>query len=219
MQLDHVRIATVAFVLLVSGAAVFWLLPPAFVPRFNETVEGTNETVEGTVALIRSWGSWGVLGSIALMVVHSFVPFPAEIVACANGMVYGPFWGTVITWVGAMLGAAAAFGLARLLGWPFVRRILTAEHRERLAAWSSQRGAAALLISRFIPVIAFNLINYAAGLAGISWWTFLWTTGLGILPLTAVFTIMGDRLLTLPVWIWVLLGAVVLIGWIIVERR
>jgi uncharacterized membrane protein YdjX (TVP38/TMEM64 family) len=64
------------------------------------------------------------------------------------------------------------------------------------------RGAAVLLISRLIPVIAFNLINYAAGLAGISWWTFLWTTGLGILPLTALFTIMGDRLLTLPPWMW-----------------
>jgi uncharacterized membrane protein YdjX (TVP38/TMEM64 family) len=212
MQLGRVRIATVAFVLLVGVATAFWLLPPAFVPRFNDTVEGT-------VALIRSWGSWGVLGSIALMVVHSFVPFPAEIVACANGMIYGPLWGTVITWVGAMLGAAAAFGLARLLGWPFVRRILSAEHRERLAVWSSQRGATALLISRLIPVIAFNLINYAAGLAGISWWTFLWTTGLGILPLTALFTIMGDRLLTLPVWTWPPLGAAVLTGWLILPRR
>ena len=164
-------------------------------------------------------GGWGVAGSIALMVVHSFVPFPAETVACANGMIYGSLWGTVITWIGAMLGAAAAFGLARLLGWPFVRRILSAEHRDRLTAWSSQRGAAALLISRLIPVIAFNLINYAADLAGISWWTFLWTTGLGILPLTALFTIMGDRLQTIPLWIWLPLGAVVLFGWIIVERR
>jgi uncharacterized membrane protein YdjX (TVP38/TMEM64 family) len=212
MQLGRVRIATVALVLLVGLATAPWLMPPAFVPRLDETVEGT-------VALIRSWGSWGVLGSIALMVVHSFVPFPAEIVACANGMVYGPLLGTVITWVGAMLGAAAAFGLARLLGWPFVRRNLSAEHRDRLTAWSSQRSAGALLISRLIPVIAFNLINYAAGLAGISWWTFLWTTGLGILPLTALFTIMGDRLPTIPLWMWLPLGAVVLFGWIIVERR
>jgi hypothetical protein len=34
--------------------------------------------------------------------------------------------------------------------------------------------------------------------AGISWGAFLWTTGLGILPLTALFPIMVDRLLTLP---------------------
>jgi uncharacterized membrane protein YdjX (TVP38/TMEM64 family) len=128
-------------------------------------------------------------------------------------------WGTLITWVGAMLGAALAFGLARLLGWPFVRRLLSPEHHERLTAWSSQRGAAALLISRLIPVIAFNLINYAAGLAGISWSTFLWTTGLGILPLTALFTIMGDRLLTVPLWMWLPLGVLALIGWIILPRR
>jgi uncharacterized membrane protein YdjX (TVP38/TMEM64 family) len=152
------------------------------------------------------------------MVVNSFVPLPAEM-WLRQWHDLQPLWGTVISWVGAMLGAAAAFGLARLLGWPFVRRILSAEHREQLAARSSQRGATALLISRLIPVIAFNLINYAAGLAGISWWTFLWTTGLGILPLTALFTIMGDRLLTLPPWIWLLLSAVLLIGWIIVERR
>ena len=54
------------------------------------------------------------------MVLHSFVPFPAEVVAMANGMLYGPLWGTLITWVGAMLGAYLAFGLARWLGRPFV---------------------------------------------------------------------------------------------------
>jgi uncharacterized membrane protein YdjX (TVP38/TMEM64 family) len=68
--------------------------------------------LEDTVALIRSWGAWGVVGSIGLMVAHSFVPFPAELLAIANGMVFGPIAGTVVTWVGAMLGAFAAFGAA-----------------------------------------------------------------------------------------------------------
>jgi len=29
---------------------------------------------------------WGVIASILLMVAHSFIPFPAEFVAIANGM-------------------------------------------------------------------------------------------------------------------------------------
>ena len=58
-----------------------------------------------------SLGAWAVAGSIALMVAHSFLPFPAEIVALANGMVFGPLWGAVVSWVGAMLGAATAFSL------------------------------------------------------------------------------------------------------------
>lgn len=46
---------------------------------------------------------------------YTFLPFPAEFVAIANGMVHGAFWGTVITWAGAMLGAFLSFGLTRLV--------------------------------------------------------------------------------------------------------
>lgn len=160
-----------------------------------------------------------MLGSIGLMVAHSFLPFPAEIVSIANGMVFGPFWGTVITWVGAMLGAVAAFGLARLLGRPFVRRIVSPRHQEQIAAWSRERGGMALLIGRLIPVIAFNLINYAAALTEISWWTFLWATGIGILPLTILLNVLGDRMLTMPLWAWLLIGVIAILSWLILHFR
>ena len=97
----------------VWGFALGGLRTP--VPGFELSASAVEE-------LILSWGTWGVAGSIMLMVLHSFVPFPAEMVAIANGMLYGPVWGTVITWTGAMLGAWLAFGLARWLGRPFVRR-------------------------------------------------------------------------------------------------
>jgi len=71
------------------------------------------------------------------MIVHSFVPFPAEFVALANGMVYGPLWGTVITWVGAMLGASIAFWLARRLGRPFVERMVKTTERKTRRDWAS----------------------------------------------------------------------------------
>ena len=55
---------------------------------------------------IRSWGVAGAGASVLLMIVNAFTPFPAELVAVANGMLFGALWGTVLTWVGAMLGAA-----------------------------------------------------------------------------------------------------------------
>ena len=118
---------------------------------------------------IQSWGAWGVLASIGLMILHSFVPFPAEFLAIANGMVYGPLWGTVITWSGAMLGAFLAFGLARALGRPFVAMMVARKDGYLLDEWAATQGGRLVLISRFIPVIAFNLVNYAAGLTRISW--------------------------------------------------
>ena len=54
-----------------------------------------------------------------------------------------------------------------------------------------------MLVSRFIPVIAFNLINYAAGLTRVSWWTFIWTTSIGILPLTILMAYLGARMMEL----------------------
>jgi uncharacterized membrane protein YdjX (TVP38/TMEM64 family) len=211
-RLPGLLIAVLVALLVVLGVSAWWLLmpPPGVRPDM---------TIEGAVQLIRSWGGWGVAGSIALMVLHSFVLFPAEILACANGMIYGPVWGTVVTWIGAMLGASVAFGLVRALGRPFVHRMLKEAQRERLALWSRDRGGVALLTARLIPVIAFNLINYAAALTEISWWTFLWATGIGILPLTALSAILGDRMLRMPLWGWLLMGAVVLLTWFWLERR
>ena len=141
-------ILVVALLLLsVVGAGVWWLWP-------TELGFGSGNTIEGMVAQIRAWGPWAALGSIVLMVVHSFLPFPAEIITLANGMVFGPYWGTVITWVGAMLGAISTFSLVRLLGRPFVYRMLSEQQLRRLSEWSSTRGGTALLTGRLIPVIA-----------------------------------------------------------------
>ena len=59
-------------------------------------------------------------------------------------------------------------------------------------------------------MISFNLINWAAGLTRMSWWTFTWATGLGILPMTALMVYLGDRMETIAWWGWVLLLAAAL---------
>ena len=176
-------------------------------------------SVQEIEAKILSWGPWGVAGSIGLMVLHSFLPFPAEFLALANGMVYGPVWGVAITWVGAMLGAFAAFGLSRWLGRPFVARMVARRDWEVLDDWAARQGGGMVLIARFIPVIAFNLVNYAAGLTRISWWTFTWSTGVGILPVTVLLVIMGDNIDTLAWEWWLLLVAAALALWFAVRRR
>ena len=96
-RIGLVRIATALALLLVIalGVLAWWYHAVGIAP-----------TSKGIEAEIRSWGNWAVVASIALMVAHSLVPFPAEFVTFANGMLFGPVWGVVITWTGAMLGAA-----------------------------------------------------------------------------------------------------------------
>lgn len=164
--------------------------------------------------LIRGLGPWGPAASIGLMILHSLLPFPAELLSMANGAVFGVLPGVAITWVGAMLGAFLAFGLARAFGRPLVLKILNAEQERVLESWVERLGTDALLIGRFIPLISFNLMNYAAGLAPVSWWTFAWTTGLGILPLTVLMTVMGDRFDPNSWRFWLLAIAAALAIWL-----
>ncbi|MGE0853235.1 MAG: TVP38/TMEM64 family protein [Hyphomicrobiaceae bacterium] len=144
---------------------------------------------------IRSWGAMATAASIGLMILHGVVPVPAEILAVANFMVFGPYWGFVITWLGAMVAACLAFGLSRYLGRPFLRRILCARRYAQADRWVVQQSVPALLLCRLIPLVSFNAVNFGAGLMSISWWTFIWTTAVGIVPATFVVLLVTESVL------------------------
>ncbi len=171
-----------------------------------------------TLQMIRNSGHWGVLVSLGLMIIHSVIPFPSEFVAIANGMIYGLFWGVVITWSGAIMGASISFALAKRFGRPFINRFLAKQQQEKLDNWTKHYSTGALLFSRFIPIIAFNLINYAAGLANVTWWKFLWTTGCGILPLTTLMVVAGDQIQTLSINWFIFILTIGLVCWYIIHH-
>ena len=153
-------------------------------------------------------GVWGPAAIIALMVLHCFIPFPAELIALCAGAVFGTLFGSALVWVGAMIGASLSFWLSRLLGRAAIERLLPTQHRRAFDEWADDHGAMTLLVSRFIPVIAFNLINYAAGLTRISWWTFVWTTSIGIIPLTVLMAYLGAKMTELS-WPYLLVSSAV----------
>lgn len=177
--------------LLLGGTVIFHLASDDLmqIVSFDMSVDQIAQT-------IRSWGSGAVAFSILLMVAHSFVPLPAEFIAIANGIIFGVVAGSMITWIGAMLGAVLAFALARWLGRRFVNAVLPARYTAAVDDWTKEQGTPILLVSRFLPVVSFNLINYAAGLTSVSWWTFLWTTGLGIAPLTFLMAFAGEQMIS-----------------------
>jgi uncharacterized membrane protein YdjX (TVP38/TMEM64 family) len=205
------RVVLAGAVVLLAVAA-YWLLGDRL-PVARGLFSLSESDVE---AFMRSWGMWSVAASLFLMVLHSFVPVPAEIIAVCNGLVFGAAGGIAATWLGAMLGAAAAFALARWLGRPFVCRFVADAQRARLEEWTG--GADALLMLRLVPLVSFNLVNYAAGLAGVGWWTFLWTTAVGILPLTVLTAVLGSRMLEISWPLWAAIAAGVIVLWLIGRR-
>lgn len=180
-----------------TGTAIICLLASSWY-AWSGPIADTGDSVRELAAWIRSWGMSAVLAAISLMVAHSFIPFPAELAAIANCVVFGPYAGFAVTWVGAMLGACIAFGLARRLGRPFVLSLSRGRYGDRIDKfdqWMARRGSLALLLCRLVPLISFNVINFGAGLSAVSWWTFIWTTGLGIVPVTALLMVLAEKLI------------------------
>ena len=188
---DRWHLAAVAggILILSIGGGFYWLRV-----RYGDLHIATL-TPDDVVRFARTWEPWSAIAAIALMIVHSFLPFPSEVVAIASGMMFGLALGVVVTWSGAMLGAVLSFAIARVIGRPAMRYIVPKRYSNAMQAWEPR--VTTLLLMRLIPVISFNLINYGAGLARVAWWPFLWTTGLGILPLTVISVAFGSHILEL----------------------
>ncbi|MGN7308666.1 TVP38/TMEM64 family protein, partial [Bacillus subtilis] len=199
-------------------SALFILIAVAFVYLLQQVdVQDWNE--QKLKDWVNSFGVFAPLATISLMVIHSFMPIPGEIIAILNGMMFGPVWGVVYTWIGAMIGAYVSFFLTRKWGQRIVRWFFPTLHIEQLSIWKSAESPWTLLLIRLIPLISFNLINYALGLSRISLWRFTWTTAVGILPGTVLSVVFGSSIATANIWLSFALGVVLLISFIYVGAK
>lgn len=191
------------------------------------TVLGVEHTIllslqDHFVELVHAAGPLGWIMLILLLLAHSFVPFPLEFAAVAAGATYGFVLGSLLTWIGTILGGALSFWLSRRYGRPFLDRALNEQQRDWILVHSKSEGAVALLVSRLLPFISFTLVSYAAGFTQVSWPTFLWTTALGMLPITLISVFYGANIDRMPIeWVIAipLIGIVLVIGFYRFARK
>lgn len=145
-------------------------------------------------AYIQSYGPLAPVASVALILLHMVIPFPAELMALANGLAFGFWGGLAVTWSGFMLSALIMYGAGNLWGRPLLERAVSGRRRERLDEWLAQEGVFPLLAVRLVPLVPFNTVCLAAGVVRAPLWTYTWTTGVGILPLGIMLTLFGSRM-------------------------
>lgn len=148
--------------------------------------------LEALASWIQSSGALVYVLAPAFTVAVAILPIPAEIPAMVNGLVFGPLWGTLVTWLSALVGAQISFDLARRYGRPLGERVLPARLLDRADSLVCASGWPVLLGLRLIPTVAFTAVNWAAGLTMLRRSTFVWTTAVGILPGAIVFTSAGS---------------------------
>ena len=151
------------------------------------------ETLAGAVRQARDLPFAPLLFVAAYAAIASF-GLPALALTLAGGAIFGVGLGFALNWAGASLGAVGGYLIARALGRDAVGRLL-GRHAGRLDALASAHGFATIFRLRLIPVVPFNVLNFAAGLAGVPLRAYAAGTALGIVPATFVYTYFADSLL------------------------
>lgn len=161
------------------------------------------ESIAAVAAYVRGFGLWAPAISLLLMLLQAVIaPLPGSIVAAVNGIVFGIWWGTLLSWAGGLLGATASFWLARLLGQRIVQRWFGSRRLERIDAIGEAQGFWLILVARLTPLVSFDLISYLSGLSAIGYPRFMLATAVGMLPGTFAWTALGHDLALAQTTTW-----------------
>ena len=177
--------------------------------------EAVGDAIGGdTAALrteIRDLGLGGVVIFYAVILVHTVVWYPTEIVNAAAGFVYG-FWGglalAIVGWVGQGI---VSWYIGREVARPVVRRVVGPRRFDDAESMIERGGIPLLLAVRLVPIVPFSLTSYVCGAARVPFGRYVWTTFVGYLPLTALFVALGSRIDTLSATDPLVLGGALLI--------
>lgn len=122
---------------------------------------------------------------------------PGSLLVIAGGIVFGAFWGSLLSLIAATLASALSFLLARWLGREFLLKYIG--HTPAFQAIEkgiARSGTDFLILTRLIPLFPYNIQNYAYGLTAIPFWSFTLISALTTLPGIIIYSVMANELAT-----------------------
>lgn len=177
------------FIIFLFGAMYLWQ-PDFFQHSYSIIKHGD---IIALAEYLRSFGPWSVIITIILFVIMTFtIVFPFMILSGASGIIYGLFWGTLISWSGEVIGAVFMFIFARyffrqsVAGW-----ITKSIYLKQVDDYSAANGFKALLIARLLPLAPSGIITAVAAVSRISFKDFFWATVVGKLPPVIIKVLIG----------------------------
>ena len=140
---------------------------------------------------VNSLGVWGPGVFIFGYIIATVAFVPGSLLTLAAGAIWGIFPGVVYVFIAAILGASAAFLVARYVARSAIERRLAGN--TRFAAIDRAVGAQGrklVFFLRLSPVFPFNLLNYALGLTSVRFIDYA-AASVGMLPGTFLYVYYG----------------------------
>jgi len=131
-------------------------------------------------------GFWAPLVFILLYAVGVCLFLPGTLLTGLGAAIFGAYWGFLYVWIGAMMGASAAFFIGRTLGREFAATLI-GDKLKKYDDAIERNGFATVLYLRLV-YFPFTPMNFGMGLTKVRFWDYFAGTGLGIIVGTFIFT-------------------------------
>ena len=154
-------------------------------------------TPESLGGLLEKAGLWAPLVFIGVYAAGVCLFVPGSLLTGLGAAIFGPYWGFLWVWIGAMIGAGAAFFIGRTLGREFAASLVGDKFRKYDDA-IERNGFTTVLYLRLV-YFPFTPMNFGMGLTKVRFRDYLSGTGLGIIVGTFIFTFFIGTLKT--VWV------------------
>ena len=138
----------------------------------------------------------GLIGAgffVLLYIVASILLLPGSILTLGAGAIYGPFNGTLLVSIASTLGATGAFLVGRYLAREWIeKKIAGNEKFDAIDKAVAQEGWKIVGLVRLVPVIPFNLLNYALSLTRVTLRDYVFASWIGMFPATVMYVYIGS---------------------------
>ncbi len=182
--------------------AALVLLVIVVLPRTEWGAQNLPHSFEDFQRRVESYSPYDRWAYVGLYVAGTLLFVPGTVLSFVGAALFGTFWGTILTWSGAVIGSTLTFIIVRFLGREGVKGLvdsLFAGRFESFDQWIAANGFRAMLLVRLLPIFPFNGVNFGAGLTKIGLPTYVLATAIGILPGTFVyqylFATVGQKIL------------------------
>ncbi|MFM7474430.1 MAG: TVP38/TMEM64 family protein [Microcystis aeruginosa] len=180
--------------LLTTVSLVFFLTtPPAFALESAAPIGFNPQTILfRALTWVDSLGSVGAIAFIIIYILATVAFFPGSILTLGAGVVFGVVLGSFYVFIGATIGATAAFLVGRYLARGWVAEKIQGNNKfQAIDEAVGKEGLKIVLLTRLSPIFPFTLLNYAYGVTGVSLKDYLLGCA-GMIPGTIMYVYIGS---------------------------
>jgi uncharacterized membrane protein YdjX (TVP38/TMEM64 family) len=188
----HSKIITKIVAFFCLGTILFGMCQPVLAQNSSAVSLQPQELLRSSLEWVKNLGSIGAIAFIVIYIVATVAFLPGSILTLGAGVLFGVVLGSLYVFVGATVGASAAFLVGRYLARGWVASKIEGNQKFQVIDEAVGRsGFKIVLLTRLSPVFPFNLLNYAYGITSVSLKDYV-LASIGMIPGTIMYVYIGS---------------------------